>query len=160
MKKVFSVSAYLVRASSSPGIEVEAVGSVVAFHPHEVLLVRHPRYGLWLPPGGCVEPNETPWEAVVREVLEETGLVLTEERCVDFAQWGVAGLFRYDEHLAGDALHMNFSFAAWAPEGEVKISSEHDTFAWRVMPDFAARDLPDNVRHNLRFLAEVWENLL
>lgn len=159
MKKVFSVSAYLVRASSFPGVEVGAVGSVAALHPHEVLLVRHPRYGLWLPPGGCVESDETPWEAVVREVREETGLVLTEEHCVNFTQWGVAGLFRYDEHLAGDELHMNFSFAAWAPEGEVKISSEHDAFAWRVMPDVAARDLPDNVRRNLRFLAEVWENL-
>ena len=28
----------------------------------------------WLPPGGHVEPNEDPVEAVVREALEETGL--------------------------------------------------------------------------------------
>jgi 8-oxo-dGTP diphosphatase len=38
-----------------------------------VLLVRHPRRG-WVPPGGMVEPDETPREGAVREVLEETGL--------------------------------------------------------------------------------------
>mgnify|MGYP001573303738 CR=1 FL=1 len=161
MKKVFSVSAYLVREQLiGPGVEVHAVGSVVARDTHEVLLVRHPRYGLWLPPGGCVESNETPWEAVVREVGEETGLVLTEEHCVSFDKRSIAGLFRYDEHLAGDDLHMNFNFAARAPAGEAKISAEHVGFAWQAMTVFDAKDLPDNVRCNLRFLAEVWGDLL
>ena len=30
--------------------------------------------GLWLAPGGKVEPNEAPFETAVREMLEETGL--------------------------------------------------------------------------------------
>lgn len=33
-------------------------------------------YPVWLPPGGGVEPGEAAKEAVVREVKEETGLVL------------------------------------------------------------------------------------
>lgn len=32
------------------------------------------RLGMWLPPGGHVEPNEDPVQAVLREVHEETGL--------------------------------------------------------------------------------------
>ncbi len=32
------------------------------------------RLGRWLPPGGHVEPNEDPYQAVLREVREETGL--------------------------------------------------------------------------------------
>jgi non-canonical purine NTP pyrophosphatase (RdgB/HAM1 family) len=39
-----------------------------------VLLVHHVKSGLWLPPGGHVEPGETPAEAAVREVREETGV--------------------------------------------------------------------------------------
>ena len=34
----------------------------------------HARLQRWLPPGGHIEPNEDPVQAVLREVLEETGL--------------------------------------------------------------------------------------
>ena len=34
----------------------------------------HKRLGLWLPPGGHIERDEDPVEAVLREVLEETGI--------------------------------------------------------------------------------------
>jgi 8-oxo-dGTP diphosphatase len=34
--------------------------------------------GLWSPPGGRVQPHETPEQAAVREVSEETGLLLTD----------------------------------------------------------------------------------
>ena len=36
--------------------------------------------GYWEFPGGKVEPGETPAEAVVRECLEETGLVVAADR--------------------------------------------------------------------------------
>lgn len=34
----------------------------------------HVKVGAWLPPGGHVEPNEDPVQAVLREISEETGL--------------------------------------------------------------------------------------
>ncbi|MGH4015876.1 MAG: NUDIX hydrolase [Pseudonocardiaceae bacterium] len=37
-------------------------------------LIRHPRLGRWMLPGGHVEPDENPAEAALREVAEETGL--------------------------------------------------------------------------------------
>lgn len=37
-------------------------------------LIDHPRLGVWHPPGGHVEPDEAPSEAVIREIHEETGL--------------------------------------------------------------------------------------
>ena len=39
-----------------------------------VALHWHKKVKAWLPPGGHIEPNEDPVQAVVREVLEETGL--------------------------------------------------------------------------------------
>jgi 8-oxo-dGTP pyrophosphatase MutT (NUDIX family) len=39
-----------------------------------ILLVRQTASGMWSAPGGAVDPEETPADAVVREVWEETGL--------------------------------------------------------------------------------------
>ena len=50
--------------------------SGVVFYEDHVLLIHHKRIGAWLPPGGHVEDMELPHEAVVREVFEETGVVV------------------------------------------------------------------------------------
>jgi 8-oxo-dGTP pyrophosphatase MutT (NUDIX family) len=39
-----------------------------------VLLHWHRKLGMWLPPGGHIEPHELPDEAARRETLEETGV--------------------------------------------------------------------------------------
>jgi 8-oxo-dGTP pyrophosphatase MutT (NUDIX family) len=38
------------------------------------VFIRHKKLQKWLPPGGHIEPNETPDNAVVRETIEETGI--------------------------------------------------------------------------------------
>lgn len=38
------------------------------------LLHWHPKIGIWLPPGGHIEPDEDPVQATLREVREETGI--------------------------------------------------------------------------------------
>ncbi|HEY1691576.1 MAG TPA: NUDIX domain-containing protein [Polyangiaceae bacterium] len=56
---------------------VTAVGAVVLDGAGRVLLVRRgrpPGAGSWTLPGGHVEPGEGLRDAVVREVLEETGI--------------------------------------------------------------------------------------
>jgi ADP-ribose pyrophosphatase YjhB (NUDIX family) len=54
--------------------------SVLAFDgAGRVLLVRHAE-GVWVAPGGAIEPGETPADAAVREAFEETGLELALAR--------------------------------------------------------------------------------
>ena len=55
---------------------VEAAG-VVCFRGGEVLLIRRdtpPRQGEWSIPGGRLEKGETPAQAALRELTEETGV--------------------------------------------------------------------------------------
>lgn len=47
--------------------------SVYILRDSQLLLIFHPKLKKWLPPGGHVEPNESPVEAARREALEETG---------------------------------------------------------------------------------------
>jgi 8-oxo-dGTP diphosphatase len=59
-----------------------AVGAIVFREDDAVLLVRRgrpPLEGAWSLPGGKVEPGESLAAAVVREVLEETGLQVAPE---------------------------------------------------------------------------------
>lgn len=43
----------------------------------KILLVKHSDYDKWLQPGGHIEEDETPEEAAIREVYEETGIKIT-----------------------------------------------------------------------------------
>ena len=46
-------------------------------HNNHVLLHWHNKVNAWLPPGGHIEPNEDPLQAVLREIYEETTLNVT-----------------------------------------------------------------------------------
>lgn len=48
--------------------------AIVLDESGRVLLHRHKRLGLWLQPGGHVDPGESAAEGAVRETLEETGV--------------------------------------------------------------------------------------
>jgi 8-oxo-dGTP pyrophosphatase MutT (NUDIX family) len=48
--------------------------ALVLREDRRLLLIHHRKLGVWLYPGGHIDPWETPDEAVAREVEEETGL--------------------------------------------------------------------------------------
>ncbi len=53
-----------------------SVSGIVYGDNGEILLVKQRDGGLWSTPGGAVEPDEDPIDAVVRETWEETGLLV------------------------------------------------------------------------------------
>ena len=52
-------------------IERHFTVAVFVVWQERVLLHRHAKLGMWLPPGGHIEPDELPDDAAVREVEEE-----------------------------------------------------------------------------------------
>ena len=65
--------------------EIPCVGAVVKDGQGRLLLIKRghePGAGLWSLPGGRIEPGETDAEALVREMLEETGLTVEPGRLI------------------------------------------------------------------------------
>ena len=112
---------------------VHVTGSGIVVGPRGVVLLEHKRLGIWLQPGGHVDPGETPWDAALRESREETGLA------VSFADSlgsdGMPALVHVDVHAGGRGhTHLDLRYLIDGgtadpdpPEGE---SQQIDWFTW------------------------------
>lgn len=133
---------------------VHVTGSAIVVGPRGVVLLRHKRLGLWLQPGGHVDPGETPWEAALREAHEETGL---DVAFADVDPSGVPALVHVDVHPGGRGhthLDLRYLFDGGVadpspPEGE---SQE---IAWFDWPAAIERASDDRLTSLLRHLADT-----
>lgn len=122
--------------------------AVYARQGDRVLVIEHRRLKTWLPIGGELEVGETPLEAAIRELREETGIV-GEFAPLDGALDGVpAGLIGYEEHQAGSkGLHMNFVFVARVPaDVDVVPNDEFGAWRWVDRAELERLESPLNVR--------------
>jgi len=110
---------------------VVAVTAVVLDDAGRVLMIQRTDNDLWAVPGGAQEVGETPTEAAVREVREETGL--------DVEVTGLIGIYSDPRHVIAyddGEVRQEFSlcFRAWALGGQLTPSSESTHVHW-VEPD-------------------------
>jgi 8-oxo-dGTP pyrophosphatase MutT (NUDIX family) len=113
-------------------------GSAVVIGPRGVLLHRHKRLGLWLQPGGHLEPGETPWAAARREAEEETGL--------RFAAWAAPPpLLHLDVHAGGRGhthLDLRYLLEAGGDDTPQPPAGESQDVVWFSWPDAIAASDP------------------
>jgi thiamine-phosphate pyrophosphorylase len=112
---------------------VPATAAVVFNERHELLLVRRgaePGLGKWCLPGGFQETGETPEQCMLRELLEETGLI-----------GGIRGLIALEmgmNPVAGEVLVAGFLVAVESGElqpGDDAVAAEY--FPLRQLPELA-----------------------
>ena len=61
-------------AGVAPAISRDFTATTFVVHEGRTLLLHHRTLGMWLPPGGHIDPHELPDRAALREVREESGL--------------------------------------------------------------------------------------
>ncbi len=113
-------------------------GSSLIVGPRGVILHLHKRLGMWLQPGGHLEPGETPWDAARRESGEETGLTL---------QWSGVGRFdvpplaHLDVHDGGRGhthLDLRYVVAVRGDDEPAPPEGESQEVRWFWWPDALA----------------------
>ena len=106
------------------------------YYNNKVLLVHHKKLNLWLPVGGHIDPDETPDDALHREVKEETGMDIEILNQSNFpvnypVKRNLALPFNVNVHPANDHDHCCFFYVCRALNPEkLQINEELNSFQW------------------------------
>jgi 8-oxo-dGTP diphosphatase len=131
---------------------IRCVGAVIKDDAGRLLLVRRghePGLGLWSIPGGRVERGESDAEAVVREVLEETGLAVS---CGPL----LGRVLR--PGLAGAVIEV-FDFLAVVTGGELAAGDDAAEARWVTPEGAAALDQASQLTAGLLDALRSWSVL-
>ena len=125
--------------------------TVSGFVSHEGRTALHwHRFGLWLPPGGHIEDNEDPIEAMLREVLEETGIeVEVVPTVAPFAHAHppqlpppvTIGVYDIERDGRTDGPHQHIDFVYFTrPRPDARLELPNDGHGWAWVDEPALRE--------------------
>lgn len=154
--------------------------SGILIHEGKVLLVKHKKVGIWLPPGGHIEKDELAHTAAEREFWEETGVKV---KAISQVQIQDSDLTQYlpvpisvnlhwisrenYEHRLNDSQisekdkknwgkgceqHYNFQFLV-EPAGSLDYKQnieETDGIAWFALDELADLEMTDDIRTEVK----------
>ena len=123
-------------------------------HNGKVLLHLHKKLGIWLAMGGHIDANELPEDAALREIEEESGLIVSlynPDKQLDMGN--VEQLHRPMHILLEDinGTHQHIDFIYYAKSETDKLSpqdGEGTTLKWFTAEDVAklGNEAPQNVK--------------
>lgn len=144
------------RHQTAPG-HVTASAFVLDPDGHDVLLIHHAKLGLWVQPGGHVDPgDEDIFAAARREVVEETGLTGL------IVESGFPDLLDVDVHeippnpRKGEGAHRHYDVRVLFRTRDRAFQAGSDALAarWVPLPEVQDAGTDDSVRRAVRKLLE------
>jgi 8-oxo-dGTP pyrophosphatase MutT (NUDIX family) len=137
--------------------KIDFTVSVYIVHGDRVLLRKHEKYGFWLAPGGHIELDENPVEAVIREAKEEVGLDITLVGTTPQVSEGEAYTellpprFMNIHKISETHRHNDLVYIARTESDEVKPSGEDISHDWKWLTrselESNALGLRETIRH-------------
>ena len=124
------------------------VASALIKNQDKMLLVRRTDYDVWEIPGGGIEFGESPEQAALREVEEETGLKVDIKNIID----SVSVTFdsskdKTKRHIVVIAYECDYC------GGEVVLNEEHSEYKWMSACDALKIE---NLALGMKHLLEKW----
>jgi 8-oxo-dGTP diphosphatase len=122
------------------GMSFRLAAYAVCIEDERVLLAYHAPTGNWTLPGGRVEHGEDPFDAVAREVAEETGCVAVVERLLGMDSRVIPVT---ELRVPGPDPHQNVGifYQVRIADGEIRPEPNGEIAepVWTPIPDVAAR---------------------
>ena len=117
----------------------------------ETLLMKRKKslVGAWCQVGGRLEKDETGWQAALREMKEETGLVPAEFYSADYTE----------QYYSADENEIEIVpvFVAYVDKlADVRLNEEHSDYEWLGMKAAISRVSFPGQRHMLLHIKEVF----
>ena len=132
---------------------------------NQVLLVFHKKLNVWLPPGGHIEENELPDDAVIREIFEETGIrvkikslrqnidISNKDSCRELERPFIILL----EDIEGDGKHnhIDMIYICSALNDEFTLQKlEVSDIGWFTLSEITELETFDNVKQTIKKVYE------
>lgn len=134
---------------------IVSVANAIAYRGEKILLLKRSaksKYapGFWQLPGGRLEFGETPMQALIREVKEETGGVFIP------SSQKVVCVSSHVIEIRGDNFQLLTIVYKGSIEGSIIISEEHSDFKWASISDaLNSPDLEEGTRKILLLSREL-----
>jgi 8-oxo-dGTP diphosphatase len=131
---------------------------------NEILLLKHKKFNVWLPPGGHVEENELIHEAAIREVEEEAGvhiefinLCYTLEKNDDKRAKLLPSPMLVQLENVGDHYHEDFVYLAKAKTTKI-LNHENHEIDWFSFDLALNLETFENVKRHLIYIRTLLSN--
>lgn len=130
--------------------------SGVIFHNDKVFLINHKKMNTWLYPGGHIEENESPEDALLREIMEETGysVRIVRHNTYDYKDEKAATMCRpfciLEEEISAnsDAYHKHIDIVYICELSSTIVAENHENtpHGWFTLEEVLKLEMMDNVK--------------
>ena len=138
-------------------------------HNNKLLLIHHKKLDIWIPPGGHIDKNETPDDALRREFKEELNLEIELLNRNDVPPGGnikkqLAVPFYVNVHSVKDHDHCCFFYLCELKNEEclknLKINErEIKDYNWFSLEELEADHIPEDVKNIAKKAFELYKRL-